>query len=138
MIEINHKTRSRVSEKLIRKTAEKFFAYYHISGNRDLSIAIVGDRVTRRLNRECLGADRTTDVLAFPDKDKDCFGEIIICLPQVRRQAKKYSGSTEKELIFVLAHGLLHLLGFSDDTARRKERMNKAAGAFIAAMKKKL
>ena len=135
MIEINNKTRSRIDRRLIEKTAHKFMDYYRVPG-KDLSVAVVGDKTMRRLNRECLGVDRTTDVLAFPDKDENFFGEIVLCLPQIERQAPDYAGSTEKELIFVLAHGLLHLLGFRDKTARQKAGMDGLAGKFIKNMKK--
>jgi probable rRNA maturation factor len=130
MIEINNKTRSRINERHLKKVIERFFAYYGIK-NKDLSVAIVGDRAMRRLNRTCRGIDRPTDVLAFPDKDKNYFGEIILCRPQIERQAGKFAGSAEKELVFVLVHGLLHLLGYDDKTARQQERMNALTAAFI-------
>ncbi len=135
MIEINNKTRRVIGEALLKSVAEKFFARHGIK-DKDLSIALVGDATMRRLNKQCLGADRTTDVLAFPGREKNDYGEIILCRPQIERQAKRYAGSAERELIFVLVHGLLHLLGFSDKTARQKERMNALTEEFLAALKK--
>jgi probable rRNA maturation factor len=134
MIEINDKTRSRISKALIAKTARKFFAYYG-TGDKDLSIALVGDKTMRRLNRTCLGADRTTDVLAFPDEDENCLGEIVLCWPQIERQAKEYAGSAAKELVFVLVHGLLHLLGYRDDTVRQKNEMDGLTEDFVTTIK---
>ena len=49
-----------------------------------------------------------------PDSIKR-LGEIIICLPQAKKQAKKQENSLEKELTFLMVHGLLHLLGFEHE-----------------------
>jgi probable rRNA maturation factor len=43
-------------------------------------------------------------------------GEILICLPQAKRQADEIGNSLERELSFLFTHGLLHLLGYDHMT----------------------
>ena len=84
----------------------------------------------RRLNKEYRKIDRVTDVLAFEGED-NYLGELIIDHTQIRRQAKRFSPSTEKELVFILTHGLLHLLGYEDKTEQGKMEMERLGKEFI-------
>ena len=128
MIEVNNKTRTKINTNLIKRTTEEFLKYYKI--NKDISIALVGDTVIRRLNKEYRKIDRVTDVLAFEGED-NYLGELIIDHTQIRRQAKRFSPSTEKELVFILTHGLLHLLGYEDKTEEGKMEMERLGKEFI-------
>ena len=129
MIEINNKTKAKIDIKLIKKITEKFFAYYKIE-NKDVSIAFVGDRVMTRLNNKYRGKNKPTDILSFPGDEYD-FGEIIIDYAQIKRQSGKFSKSVKDELIFILTHGLLHLLGYEDKTAKEKINMEKTGNKFV-------
>ena len=129
MIEINNKTKAKIDIKLIKKVTEKFFAYYKIE-NKDVSIAFVGDKVMTRLNNKYRGKNKPTDILSFPGDGYD-FGEIIIDYAQIKRQSGKFSKSVKDELIFILTHGLLHLLGYEDKTAKGKINMEKTGNKFV-------
>lgn len=129
MIEINNKTKAKIDVRLIEKVAEKFLRYYKLK-NKNISIAFVGDTVMRRLNKQNRGKDKATDILSFAGEGSD-FGEIIIDFAQIRRQAPKYSKSAKEELIFILVHGLLHLLGYDDDTEEKRLEMIGMGEEFI-------
>ncbi|MCJ7745395.1 MAG: rRNA maturation RNase YbeY [Actinobacteria bacterium] len=103
----------------------------------ELSVLLVGDERIRELNLMYLGPDEATDVLAFPQMAEnelaevgriksaypEPLGDIVICLPAARKQAEE-TGNTEKDEIDLLAvHGLLHLLGFDDETDEGADRM---------------
>lgn len=96
-----------------------------------LSVAVVGDRLMRRLNREFHATDRTTDVLAFPlEADPgplgaELDGEIIVCAAQARREAGYRGLRAEVELILYVVHGTLHLLGEDDATPAGALRMRR-------------
>ena len=129
-IEINNKTRSRIDLALIKKVALKFSRYYKLEA-KTVSIALVGDTAMRRLNKKFLKKDRPTDVLAFPDNN-DYLGEIIIDYAQIKRQARNFSGNdAKKELVFILVHGLLHLLGYEDKTETGCAKMERLGKEFI-------
>jgi probable rRNA maturation factor len=104
----------------------------------ELSVVLVGDNRIRELNREYLAREGETDVLAFPmlafeEKEWDeantrypeLLGDIVICLPVAVKQAEE-SGVTDKEEIeHLAAHGLLHLVGFDDETPDGAIRMRE-------------
>ena len=135
-IEINNKTRSRIDLNLIKRVVERFLKYYK-KRNHEVSIAFVGDKTIRKLNKKYRGIDRVTDVLSFKGED-NFLGEIIINYQQVRRQARQFGGQAKKfgnkpkdELVFILVHGLLHLLGYDDETGEWKKKMEKLGEEFI-------
>lgn len=129
MVEVNNKTRSRIDLILVKKVARKFLKYYNINKG-EVSVAFVGDRTIRRLNKTYRGVDKTTDVLAFPG-EKDFLGEIIIDYAQIKKQARRFSHSVKQELIFVLVHGLLHLLGYDDKTEKGRREMEELGKEFM-------
>jgi len=136
-IAVNNKTRNRINLLLIKKVAEKFLRYYRRE-KCEVSIVFVGDKIIRRLNLDYRGIDRVTDVLAYsgdniPDFEtgKKFIGEIIIDYAQIKRQAKKFSGTVKDELIFILVHGLLHLLGYKDESEKEKREMERLGKKFI-------
>ena len=133
MIEVNNRTRFRVDEEKVKHSAALFLRTYGCR-KLDLSVALVGDKAMRRLNRAYRGQDRVTDVLSFPDPES--LGEIVIDCAQIKRQASRYGRSFEEELLFMLGHGLLHLLGFDDKEEKDRQEMLRRGEAFLAKLKK--
>jgi probable rRNA maturation factor len=93
-----------------------------------LSVLLCGDARMRSLNREWLGMDFPTDVLSFPAGERDFLGDIVIDVPYAARQARRRGHALERELKILLAHGLLHLLGYDHERDggtmfRRQRRM---------------
>lgn len=134
MIEINNKTRSNINVKLVKKTANRFLKIYN-KQNYNLSIAFVGDARIKKLNKEYCKINQATDVLAFPGED-EFLGEIIIDYAQIKRQAKQYSKSVKEELIFILMHGLLHLVGYTDRDEKSRQEMLTLGVSLIKKIKK--
>ena len=101
----------------------------------ELSVALVDDATIAELNCSYRQIDRPTDVLAFAmeegeqlsggDHELRVLGDVIISVPTARRQAKRHKRPLLAELTMLLAHGLLHLLGY-DHAKRREEREMKA------------
>ena len=75
-----------------------------------LGVRFAGDRAMRRANREFRGKDQTTDVLSFPG-DGAHLGDILISVPQARRQAAAAGRDPAREIQVLLLHGVLHCLG---------------------------
>lgn len=88
--------------------------------SRFLSVALTTDENIREYNREYRSVDRPTDVLSFPADEGDdllappdgFLGDIMISIPRAREQAKALGHSTEREILFLTVHGVLHLLGY--------------------------
>jgi probable rRNA maturation factor len=111
MIEVNNLTTVKVDEEFCKKIAERVLEKEG-QGNKDLSIALIGQGRIRELNKRYRGKNRATDVLAFPGNG---LGEIVICLREIKKNAKRFSLTFEKELTRVLIHGILHLLGYNHE-----------------------
>ena len=135
MVEVNNQTKNNIPVSLIKKVSKEFLKV-HKREEFEVSIVIVGDKAIKELNHRYRKLNQVTDVLAFSgDADDKFLGEIIIDYAQIKRQAKLYSGSTEEELIFILVHGLLHLLGYEDKTVKGKKEMIKMGKKFIRDIK---
>lgn len=98
--------------------------------DKTLSIQFVGEKKIRELNKEYRGVDRVTDVLSF-GLDGEDLGDIFICYAQIRKQAKIYKVSVKEELARMLAHGVLHLLGFGHQNKSDEKKMLKLQDKLI-------
>jgi rRNA maturation RNase YbeY len=134
MIEINNITTTVIDDEFLRKIAEKVLEEEKKKKIR-LSIALVGQARMRKINKRYRGKNRVTDVLSFPSskilmekfkigniKKIEGLGEIIICIREVKKNAKRIKSSFEKELAQVLIHGILHLLGYDHEKSEIKAK----------------
>lgn len=129
MIEINNTTKNKIPSKKIIKTVSRFLLEYK-KQNKDVSLAFVGDKKIKNLNRDYRKKNSTTDILSFAGEG-GFLGELIININQIKKQAKDFGVSLEKELIFILVHGLLHLVGRTHDTDKKYKKMMAEAEVFI-------
>jgi rRNA maturation RNase YbeY len=96
-----------------------------------LSLVLVGDRRMTVLNGLWRGRRRVTDVLAFSQLegkptpgDPGLLGDVVICLPQARRQAREMGHRLRRELLILLVHGVLHLVGYEhENVSPQKARL---------------
>jgi probable rRNA maturation factor len=99
----------------------------------ELSILLTDDKQIHALNLEHRGKDRPTDVLAFPiDEDANSpeigqttriLGDVVISLDTAERQARSRKRELFAEVRFLLAHGILHLIGYDHATKAEKREM---------------
>ena len=94
----------------------------------------------RRLNHDYRRKDRTTDVLSFPMREArgpltPLLGDVVISLDAAAKQAKAGGWSLEEEVIRLLTHGVLHLLGYDHERgAAEAARMRRKERAVIKAL----
>ena len=119
----------------------------------EISLTLVNPDVIRSTNNEFRKIDKVTDVLSFPlieydspgdfsnieDDFPDCFnpesgelmlGDIMICCERAKEQAEEYGHSIKREIAFLIAHSMLHLLGFDhivEDEAKIMESKQSQA-----------
>lgn len=105
----------------------------------DLSILLCSDAEMHALNRDYRGKDRPTDVLAFALQEgevlpgqAEMLGDVVISLDTARRQAAEKGHSILHEVTFLLAHGLLHLLGYDHQNDADEEKMRKKTEFLMA------
>lgn len=129
MVEINNTTKVKIPRKKVKEAVESFLKYHKVS-DKDVSIAFVGEKKIKELNNIYRKKDKVTDVLSFVG-DGSSLGEILICPGQINKQAKRLGYGYEYELIFILIHGLFHLIGREDDTEEKRKKMVEEGKEFI-------
>jgi probable rRNA maturation factor len=103
----------------------------------DLSFIITKDIELLKINKEFLGRDTLTDVIAFDYSDRDRInGEIYISIETVKRNSLNYKVSLKDEVLRVLVHGTIHLCGNTDDSLEEKMKMAKKEDFWIAEFKR--
>jgi len=107
----------------------------------ELSVLLCDDLVIRQLNRAYRGEDQPTDVLAFPmwegpepSPNRSLLGDVVISIPTATRQAAERDRPIVAEVTFLLAHGLLHLVGYDHQTRREERKMNAETERLVAAV----
>ena len=96
----------------------------------DLNYVFCDDEYLLEMNRQYLGHDYYTDIITFDSREdvrnKRLDGDIFISVDTVRANGAEYGEGFEREMMRVIAHGLLHLVGFDDHTAAQQKKMRKA------------
>jgi GTP-binding protein Era/rRNA maturation RNase YbeY len=138
----------------LRLAAEAVFQKFNIPlSSAEAEIGIVSEEEIRALNKEKRNIDAVTDVLSFPALESVRFpfdpkehaadvnpetgcvilGEVYICGKRAEEQAEEYGHSLSRELGFLTAHGLLHLLGFDHVVPEEAEKMERLQEEILAA-----
>jgi len=107
----------------------------------ELSILLCDDGTIRKLNRRYRKKNKATDVLAFPMQEgpgpaaqPGLLGDVVISLPTATRQAAEHDRPIIQEVTFLLAHGLLHLLGYDHANRREVQDMKARTEGLLAAV----
>jgi probable rRNA maturation factor len=117
-----HKVNSQIKQKI--RLANNLISKL-TKNNQIYDINIIDDRQTKIINKKYRQIDKTTDVLSFALHDANdiktpLLGEIFINYQQALRQTKV---SYEYEMVFLLIHGLLHLLGYDHKDKKSETEM---------------
>jgi probable rRNA maturation factor len=120
---------SQLTPDLIRSAAIETMQIASASPDSEITIVLTNDEELHRLNQRYLGVDAPTDVLSFPadfidpDSHNPYLGDVLVSVERARQQAEAQSHSTEQELMLLIVHGVLHLLGHDHAEPAEKERM---------------
>ena len=117
-LRLRHGPHDGVARAEVRAWAVRMLEALGLAG-AELSVVLTDDREIHALNRDHRGKDRPTDVLAFAMREGegaalagDLLGDVVISVETARRQAAKRKRELSAELCMLLAHGLLHLVGW--------------------------
>lgn len=120
----------------------------------EVNLFLTSDEEIHQMNLTYRQIDRPTDVLSFPqveytapadfswaeEHELDCFnpdtgelmlGDIIVSLDKVQEQAEKYNHGTKREFAFLIAHSMLHLLGYDHMTDEEAAHMEARQSAVL-------
>jgi len=134
---IDEELKAKLEVSWLQSVAEKVLTALSASTNVELGLFITTGERVRQLNRDYRGRDEPTDVLAFsagegvgnyppfvqPPDGVLHLGEVIISYPQAVMQAEEYKHTIKEEILLLIIHGLLHLLGYEHDTPESELKM---------------
>lgn len=95
-----------------------------------VNIVIVSPKEILRINKEFLGHNCVTDVITFENPspvNNKIYADIFVCFEQTKKQAEELGKHFRKEFLTVIIHGILHLVGYDDDTLKKRDEMNFVA-----------
>ncbi len=89
-----------------------------------------------RINKEFLDRDYITDIISFrydeTENNSEIEGTLYCCAQRIQEQASEYSDSTKQEFLRVVVHGLIHLIGYDDQTPEEKAEMTRLENHFLS------
>lgn len=130
---------------IIANTIEEIARQQKVAPAAEVGVVLVDNEQIREVNAEYRQLDQVTDVISFALNDdtdepgvkgdaavsqQNLLGDIVVSLEQAVKQAEEYGHSTEREVAFLVAHGMLHLLGFDhldDDGEVKMQQATEAA-----------
>jgi probable rRNA maturation factor len=139
----------------LRRTVKLLLQAESCAEDVEVSVLLTDDRRIRELNKQYRNIDRPTDVLSFSQLEEGkrplvsgtssqsvseaqgMIGDIVISVETAARQAQEIGKDPDDEMVLLAAHGLLHLMGYDDETQagadRMRERVAAALGDVVAA-----
>lgn len=130
----------------VRTVVDAVCARLRLRRAQGICVSFVGDATMRALNRRTRGKDRTTDVLAFPAADKRApafpaprgeptpLGDVVISVPEAKRQARERQLPVDTVEVELLIHGLLHCAGYDHERPQDARRMFPLQAGLLAAL----
>ncbi|MFZ5640296.1 MAG: rRNA maturation RNase YbeY [Bacillota bacterium] len=131
---------------LLERVAQTVLKNERAALEAEVSIALVDDRYIRELNRQYRHKDCPTDVLSFAmledtgeappvegeEGDGPVLGDVVISLETAERQAAEFGHPFPREVAYLAAHGVLHLLGYDHETDTDREIMRSREEEVLA------
>lgn len=110
----------------IEKVVQLVLAAESADGDWTVGVVFVDDAEMQRMHRDFMGLDEPTDIMTFPtdpEEDGTLGGDLIISADTAAANAAEHGQTTAQELEFLIAHGMLHLLGWDDQTPDERAAM---------------
>lgn len=126
--------------RIVKRRAERMLIELGAE-DAELSVMLTNDALIRDLNEKHRKKSKATDVLSFPMDDLGkgpsgrarLLGDVVISLDTAARQARRRRRELISEVTHLLAHGILHLIGYDHETDAEERRMNVEAAKLIRA-----
>ncbi len=123
-----------ISEKNIKTLENTIKTTLELQGMEDdyeVSLSFVSNEEIKKLNKMYRDVDKETDVLSFPlfdDEEGDLImlGDIVVSTEKIKEQAEELGHSLEREMMYLVAHSTLHLLGYDHMDEEEQEEMRQA------------
>lgn len=148
-ITIDKEFREYVDTGWLENIAKQVLTAQASSNEIEVGLLLIGQKKIQRLNRQYRNIDEPTDVLSFgmlptgqgaevtfPSPDGvQHLGEVIISYPQAVKQAEESQHSTKREIVILIIHGILHLLGYDHETPEEESTMRARESETLTSIK---
>jgi probable rRNA maturation factor len=117
----------KLSSRKLRKIAQKILEIVE-RDQAELCLVLVGNREIRELNAKFRKKDYPTDVLSFPagyelPPGMRLLGDVVISVEKAKEQAEQRGRTLDEEMVALLIHGVVHLLGYDHERSRKDARI---------------
>lgn len=98
----------------------------------EISVVFCSDNYLLQINNQYLNHNYYTDIITFNYVvDKIVSGDLFISIDRIKENAIKFNSEIEKELIRVIFHGILHLIGYNDKTEEEQKIMRERENYYL-------
>ncbi len=126
-IEILNQTEDRIPRKFVKEWVGQVYKNLKkqkiLIKEKDLIVVFVSTSKMKNLNSQFRGKNKPTDILSFEPIEDGVLGELVLCLPVLKKQAKAHKLTLNEEIGYMLIHGILHLLGYDHETNEREAKL---------------
>ena len=137
-VEVTNEQSRPVQTKMLQRAGNRLLRSERLYG-AEVSVLLTDDTVVHELNFQYRGYDKPTDVLSFAQletaegapqapeigKIPETLGDVIISVDTAERQARRNGVTLDQELSLLTVHGILHLIGYEDETEAGAEKMRQ-------------
>ena len=129
---VNSESKIKVNKRLVHKLVSLLKSECGFDLNQ-LQIIFVSEEYIHEVNKQFLTHDYSTDIITFgySENRKQIEGEIYISVDDAAMNARKYKVETNNEIIRLIIHGILHLLGFDDMNKEDKKVMKREENRLV-------
>ena len=138
MIYFNNLSKKKLDTSILKKLGKQILKEEGISREEHINCVFINNRHIKQLNRKYKGINSPTDVLAFSftkgegsEYRRDMFGDIFISVEMAVDNAERFNQCFTEELKLLFVHGMLHLLGYNDESKKDKEKMRSKENHFL-------
>jgi len=142
---IDQEFKKQVKSTWLKNIVRQILKAENVGVKSEVGLVITGNEKIHELNLKYLEEDRPTDVLSFPMNEqfetapvfvnvpdgKLHLGDIIISYPTAVKQAEEHNHPVSREIVILLIHGILHLLGYDHDIPERELTMHNRESAIL-------
>lgn len=118
-----------INKKALTAAAKEAFLF--LDEDFEANLKFVTSKEIEALNSQFRGLARATDVLSFKLDEGENGGDIAICLSVVKREAKEWQMELQDVVVWLLAHGMLHLAGYDHINDAGRVKMETAEGEIL-------
>lgn len=116
-----------ITKDFIKKIARDILEMLSLEGV-EIGITLTDNKTIKQLNKQWRNKDKPTDVLSFPMEEcigyrYRLLGDVVISLPFAKKQAQEIGLTYKEEILRLLIHGILHLIGYDHEKSEEDERI---------------